>query len=474
MRALLISTNQSLSPVPVMPTGACLVAEAAERNGHEVSLLDLMFRRDPTRAVADALRRADYGVIGLSIRNIDNIDMQNTEFYIRDLIPLVSTIRRYSRARLVLGGAALSVMPREIMHALSIDCAVVGEGETAFPALLSALERNEGWEDCPGVASLGRAGFRKNRQARSMNQCAVPSYGRWLNLRPYRSLLAAAGLQTKLGCGFRCIYCTYRSIEGETYRLFDPGGVAESAGQLAVTGVRDIEFVDNVFNHPLDHAVEVCEALIRSGVRARFQSVELNPSSFDDCLVAAMERAGFVGMGITVESASDRVLHRLHKGFTAWDVYRCAEIVRRHDLPCIWIFMLGGPGETRETVRETLAFAEQQIVYGRDAAFFGIGVRIYPGTELESIARKEGVLSVQAQEMLVPFFYVAPGLDVSWIRQQVRQTLNRNMNFMSIDSFSHPLLPAVSKLAFCAGVRPPLWRYAARIRRTLRMIGVEA
>jgi radical SAM superfamily enzyme YgiQ (UPF0313 family) len=139
--------------------------------------------------------------------------------------------------------------------------------------------------------------------------------------------------------------------------------------RFAAAGLRDIEFVDSVFNTPLGHAMEVCAAL--GGVRhkARLQCLELNPRDFDDALVTAMERAGFVGMGITLESASDPVLQGLRKGFTGREVHLAAEVVRRHQIPCAWIFLLGGPGETEETVLETLHFAEKYI-RPMDVAFF--------------------------------------------------------------------------------------------------------
>ena len=93
----------------------------------------------------------------------------------------------------------------------------------------------------------------------------------------------------------------------------DPEGVIDTIQHLAAAGLHDIEFVDNVFNSPYDHALTICEGLARSQSGARLQSLELNPLFIDDTLLTAMERAGFVGIGITVESASDIVLDKLKK-----------------------------------------------------------------------------------------------------------------------------------------------------------------
>jgi radical SAM superfamily enzyme YgiQ (UPF0313 family) len=185
-----------------------------------------------------------------------------------------------------------------------------------------------------------------------------------------------------------------------------------------------------------------------------------------------MERAGFTGMGMTVESASDRVLTGLRKGFTSGHVHRATEIVGRHRLPCVWIFLLGGPGETRDTVRETLRFAETRVP-GRDVVFFNIGIRIYPGTELESIARGQGLLVKRAGEMLSPIFYVAPDVDADWMLSEVRKSMSRHMHFINTDSIGFRHLPLIHRALYRAGVRPPLWRYTRYIRGGLRMMGMD-
>ena len=157
------------------------------------------------------------------------------------------------------------------------------------------------------------------------------------------------------------MYCTYRKIEGHDYRLCDPLIVVDTIKSLAAKGLRDIEFVDNVFNSPYDHALAICEGLARVQPDVRLQSLESNPLFIDDLLLTAMERAGFVGIGITVESASDVVLNGLQRVYVEHVRKAKPRLFRHHALPCLWIFMLGRPGETKETIQETLRFADQCI-----------------------------------------------------------------------------------------------------------------
>jgi radical SAM superfamily enzyme YgiQ (UPF0313 family) len=474
MNILLISTNRNALPMPVMPVGACMVAESAERAGHTVRLLDLMFAKDPLSSVKSAVMDWKPDVVGLSVRNIDNNDMKEPVYFLKDLHSLVNVIRERTGAPIVLGGAALGVMPEEILRLGNISCGVMGDGDSVFPILLERISKNMQVSDIPGIALIEQGRFRKNICSTSVlsDTCQVPDYRRWVNIHAYRAQMATAPIRTKTGCQFQCVYCVYRQIEGSTYRLKETGSVADAVARLASTGLQDIEFVDSVFNAPVEHAVNMCEALTRIGHKARLQSMDLNPLYVDDSLVTVMEQAGFVGMGITVESASDPVLQGLRKGYSSRDVHRAAEVVRRHRIPCVWIFLLGGPGETEKTINETLRFAEKHI-RSQDVAFFNIGIRIYPGTELETVARNQGVLSIPSDQMLLPVFYLSPHVDARAMEQAVKRTMRNQMNIINTGSIGMSFLPTIHRVGYRMGLRPPLWKHTRIIRRGLRLVGMD-
>jgi radical SAM superfamily enzyme YgiQ (UPF0313 family) len=474
MNILLISTNRNTLPMPVMPIGACIVAQAAERAGHDVHLLDLMFSADALAAIESALTSLAPDLVAISLRNIDNNAMRGTVFLLDGLPEIVQAIRSRTGVPIILGGAALGVMPEQILRLVKVTCALVGDGEIVFPLILERIAAGEKFNDLPGVAWIEEGRFQKNPPAgdRFSPICAAPDYRRWLDIPAYLSQLATVPIQTRTGCRFQCVYCTYPGIEGRGCRLKEPASVADAVARLAANGLKDIEIVDSVFNAPHQHALEVCEALAKVRHGARLQCLELNPHDFDDQLVTAMERAGFVGMGITLESASDPVLEGLRKGFTSAQVYQAAEVVARHRIPCVWIFLFGGPGETEQTVRETLAFATTRIRPG-DVAFFNTGLRIYPGTELESIARSQGLLSLSPGEMLNPVFYVSPEVNASWIELELKRAMCSRMNLISMDTLGLPFLPTINRIGSRLGLRPPLWRYTRFLRRGLRLAGMD-
>ncbi|MCF6148810.1 MAG: radical SAM protein [Candidatus Kuenenia sp.] len=472
MNILLIVTNRYRGPTPVIPLGACMIADSTVRAGHHVHVLDLLFVRNPLRALCTTLDKIQPEVIGLSVRNIDNNDMQYPVAFYKDLKPLIDTIRTKTQATILLGGAAVGVMPEQLLNYTGADWVITGNGEVIFPEVLDVLSKNEEPTHVPGIAWRDNTGFKVNTLQENnfaLND-VIPDFYRWINVPAYLSRFSTIPVQTKLGCHFQCVYCTYRRLEGNTYQLCDPEHVANAIIKLIKSGMSDIEFVDNVFNSPYEHALEICEAIAKTGANARFQTVELNPLFINDELLLTMERAGFVGIGITVESAANPVLERLKKGFTSYDIFKASEIVRKHKIPCLWIFMFGGPGETEETVLETLHFAKKQI-RPEDVALFMIGIRIYPGTEIENIARSEGVLTVSPHNMLEPVFYFSPAIQLEWLLKTIRSAMSAHMNFMTPKAIGLPFLPAINRMGYWLGIKPPLWKNTRLIRRCLRYLG---
>lgn len=473
-KILIINTNRNHFPLPVIPIGACMTAQAAEEAGYQVNLLDLTFDKDPLRRVYEQVSAFEPHFVGLSIRNIDNHNIQDPYSFAAELKAIMQIITTESPAPVIIGGAAVCIMPEELLKLTGAEWAVTGDGETIFPVLIRKLSNDENPKEVPGVAWLEEGRLQGSPPAVPFQKgCWSPDYPRWIETKEYLQRLASIPLQTKLGCHFQCVYCTYRKIDGGPYCLSDPAQVASVVQSLERQGFRDIEFVDNVFNYPYGHALAVCEAIAGQRGRARLHTVELSPLELDTALLKEMKRAGFSGIGVTAESASEAVLEGLGKGFGPGDVCQAAEAVRRSDIPCLWIFMLGGPGETKQTVAETLKFARQEIRKA-DVAFFGVGVRIYPGTRLEAIARSQGLLDKSRSAMLEPVFYLCPEVGLDWITKELRKAMDHNMNFIGHESLGFPLLPAIERWAYRIGLRPPLWRHTRPIRRGLRILGMEA
>ena len=158
MNVLIIAANRNRHPAPVIPYGACMVAEATAAAGHQVRFLDLMFQPDPKAALAAPYKKTPE-VIGLSVRNLDNNDMQAPVEFVTALTEITRTVQQLSTAPLILGGPAVGVMPESLLRRTRAACAVLGDGETVFPALLRALNNGGGFEGVPRLAWLDQGHY---------------------------------------------------------------------------------------------------------------------------------------------------------------------------------------------------------------------------------------------------------------------------------------------------------------------------
>ncbi|MGH9418376.1 MAG: B12-binding domain-containing radical SAM protein, partial [Thermoanaerobaculia bacterium] len=285
--------------------------------------------------------------------------------------------------------------------------------------------------------------------------------------RRYERHGATIPIQTKRGCVYKCVYCTYRNVEGWGYRTRDPECVANEIEELyRKAGVRNFDFVDSTFNSPPGHALQVCQAITRRKLRIHLDTTNFTPAAASTELLSAMRAAGFRTLGITAESASDAVLARLEKGFSAAKVREVAERVEQAGIRTLWIFLAGGPGETEQTLEETLEFAEWRLRRG-DAVYLTVGLRIYPGTTLHKIAIAEGIVP-EASTLLDPTFYFSPDLRFDFAVERLTRFAAVHPRFMfSADSRSI-ILPYLTRVAAILRLPRPHWQYMGLFQRISR------
>ena len=469
-RVLLVSTNRERAPFPVVPNGMACVAAALAGAGHDVRVADLMFARDPIRAAERAARDHRPDVIGVSVRNIDNSDTIALRHYTPEAAATLAALRGAAPgAKVVAGGAAFGVAPKGLFDALGVDYAVAGDGERATVRLVNDLAAGREPGEIAGLVRMrdGEVVFAPPGEEADLDALPQPRLHHWFDLARYERIGATVPIQTKRGCVYKCVYCTYRNVEGWGYRLRDPGLVADEIAELRAHGVNHFDFVDSTFNSPPPHARDVCEAIARRSPGVTLETTNFTPAAAFPDLLALMKRAGFTALGITAESASDAVLERMQKGFTAETVRVAAERVARAGIRSLWIFLVGGPGETMQTLEETLRFAAERLRRG-DAVYTTVGLRVYPGTTLHNIAVSEGTLAA-ADSLLDPTFYFSPQLSLDDAVARLRRFAADHPRFMfSADSRSM-ILPWLTRAASVLRLPRPHWRYMGLFQRITRM-----
>ena len=164
------------------------------------------------------------------------------------------------------------------------------------------------------------------------------------------------GVETKRGCPRSCSYCADPLAKGRTHRLREPSEVAREVASLADRGWDVLHLCDAEFNLPPEHALAVCDALIerRLGERVRWYAY-LAVVPFSDELAGRMRRAGCVGINFTSDSTHPAMLSVYRQPHRREDVALAVARCRAQGITVMLDLLLGGPGETPETVAESIA-----------------------------------------------------------------------------------------------------------------------
>jgi lipid biosynthesis B12-binding/radical SAM protein len=402
MRVLLISANAASTPYSVYPLGMSMVAASLSGAGHEVHQCDLIQSDMSMEAIADAVRRCVPEMIGISIRNIDNVNLLNEKRYIDVVSKLVQRIREETEVPVILGGSGFSIMPEAILRETKADYGIVGEGEASMLEFVENAARGVFPEErCIRAPAVLRGG-----------EIPRPRYDERL-LEFYLKSGNIAAVQTKRGCTHSCVYCSYPVLEGSAIRCRDPMAVVDEIEDLAGRhGAGHVFFTDSVFNDDEGHYLAVIGEMKRRGVAIPWTAF-FKPEGLDDESVKLMKETGLSSAEIGADAATDTTLRKLGKAFRFEDIVDCNDLFRRHEIGTAHFYMFGTPGETRETVLEGI----ENIKGLRNAvSFIYMGVRILPGTPLARIAKREGLLSDE-HDLLEPVYYIAPGLDREWLER---------------------------------------------------------
>jgi radical SAM superfamily enzyme YgiQ (UPF0313 family) len=449
MKILLVSTNTLQQPYPPYPLGLDYVMDAISPP-HQVSCIDMNEVKE-SEVLAAVLADLRPDVIGISIRNIDNTDDTRTEAFVGKISALINTIRRHAQGVIVLGGSGFTILPGEFMARLDADFGIIGEGER-FPLLLQALERQESVSGLPGVVTgKGPVVFPEPLPA-SFRRGVIPDHS-------YRSYYLKRGgmlnLQTKRGCPFHCIYCTYPHIEGSRLRFAEPADVGQTARMLQEAGAKYLYITDSTFNSDYEHSLDVALAFKKAGLSIPWGGF-FTPTAPPPDYYRILADAGLTHVEFGTESLADPTLIAYGKPFLTEDVFTSHRLAGAAGLHVAHYLMVGGPGENQDTLEETLSQAER---LDKTVFFVFAGVRIYPHTVLHTLALQTGQIKDGA-DLMEPTFYWSPALQRETVLNRMKDHAANRENWV-VGSGPPGMHRMMSRL-YARGNTGPLWELLIR------------
>ena len=402
MKVLLVSANVTRSPYPVYPLGMSQVAAALHHAGHQVRQIDLLQKGLNLDVVGQEAQSFAPGLIGISVRNIDNVNLLDEQRYINGVGELVRQVRQTTGAKILLGGAGFSLMPERILEETGGDYGIVGEGDIAAVGFVKDVKRGV-WPASRLIRAVERV--ESGRIGSALYDEEILAF--------YRCHGNIVPVQTKRGCSCRCAYCTYPILEGSNLRLRDPKAVVDDIEFLARgQGSRYLYFVDSVFNDDEGAYLEVVAEMERRSLSVPWTGL-FRPGGMTDALIERMKKTGFVAAEVGADAACDATLRGLGKSFTFRDVQESHKLFIRHGIVTSYFFMFGGPGETPETVLQGI----RNIGGLHDSvAVISMGIRILPGTLLARRAIAEGLIA-PTNDLFEPVYYLSPTVDRGWLER---------------------------------------------------------
>ena len=382
MRVLLINPFYPISETPSPPLGLAYLGAALEQAGVQVKILDYVvypYRRDALESVLKEFKPHLAGATAVTM----------TFDHAREVLKNVKTIA--SHVLTVMGGPHVTFCARQTLETFpELDVVVRGEGEKTFVDLINAVAGAHHLDTVNGITY--RIGSQINTTAKRkliQNLDSLPIPARHLlPLGRYRTLGLPISMTTSRGCPYKCIFCVGRKMVGAKVRYHSADRVAAELQYLANLKFHQINIADDLFTANQNHCFAVCEEILK-------RNLEINWTSFarvdtiSEKLLSRMKAAGCTAVSFGIESANPAILNTIKKGITVPQIRNAVRMCRRVGISPYASFILGLPGETPETIKETAAFAanlqQEGLAYG-----FHI-LAPFPGTEVREQSDRLGI-----------------------------------------------------------------------------------
>jgi len=417
MKLLFISANRLRRIMPPVPLGLASVIGQVDDSRHEISVLDLMFSVDPVADLKRTLAEYSPDLTAISVRNLDNQCSIKTEYLLPEVKDLLAHCRENSDAPIVIGGPAVTVTPAAVFDYLEPDFAIAGEGELAFPELLRRIETGGDYSSVPGLTWRTADGVRVNPTAHVPELDALrPPRRELFDNQRYLAEGGIGNILIKQGCPFRCLYCDSPHTLGPRWRKRAPELVADELESIERhSGVSIVFFTDALFNHPVAYAEQVCRAIVNRKLGLKWVA-GVHPAFLTRDLLELMHEAGCRMISLGCDTASAKMLEVMRKDFTKEHLNAALDMLEDMDMKYLLSLLVGGPGENRETVEESVAFLAD-----RKPAMLNlcIGIRLMPHTPLTEIAIREGVIAAD-DPLMEPRFYVSSGVE-GWVEDYLTE-----------------------------------------------------
>jgi len=370
--------NLSYPPLALLSIAQFLLANSE----HEVKILDAQLDDLEYPELERRIREWAPDVVGVTAFTVQLVDVHKT----------IQAARAAGVSRVVVGGPHVNDFPQECRNLPGVDAVVKGEGQQPMLQLVEAWGRGEVAKGIPGVMAHPDDPVPQEDVYFSNNLDDYPILDRTLiEYERYYDVMGKGGIFTTMvtsrGCPYRCTFC---NTPRHRYRVTTPGRACDEIEACLKLGIREIYFVDDTFNITNQRVIELCDEILRRGLRFNW-TVRFRVKGVDRPLLEKMKAAGCQRIQFGVEQGTEEGLLRLKKDVTSLEIEHAFQLCREVGIHTVAYFMIGTPTErSREDVVETINYS---IRLNPDFVMYNI-LTPFPGTTLYDEGLRDGVLDI--------------------------------------------------------------------------------
>jgi len=402
------------------PLGLAYIAAVLEQADFEVQIIDCpgmtSERTFGWNEICEALERSLPDIVGITTTTPTLISAIELAKKSKELFPKVP---------IILGGHGTFTIEEEILARVKeIDAITCGEGEETIVELLRTYKNGSSLSNVKGIAFKDEKEMIKTPpRAFIQNLDAIPFPAR--HLLPMRSYISPLGsekrrgttLITSRGCPFSCVFCASSMFWGHKFRARSAVNVVTEMGHLyseySKYGLNSFYFGDDNFTADKERVLRICDLIIERGLDHLGWSCQARIDCADEELFQKMYEAGCFELEFGVESGNEEILRQIRKGITTDMVRNAVRMAKNVGLKVHGSFIIGLPGDTPETIEETIKFSEEVEF---DSTGFAPAL-VYPSTEL------------------------AKSKNIDWLTFVVEEELANPVTFLGFHHYFHPCVP---------------------------------
>ena len=382
MKVLLINPFYPISETPSPPLGLAYLAAVLEQAGVQVKILDYVvygYRKDELQSVLKDFRPRIAGTTAVTMT------FDHAKEVLKDIKAIDPDILT------VMGGPHVSFCAQQTLQTFpELDVVVLGEGEETLVDLTRTIEEAQNLDTVRGIAyrmgSKIKTTVRRNF-IENLDLLPLPARHR-LALGRYRTLGMPISMTTSRGCPYKCIFCVGRKMVGAKVRYHSAQRVVTELEYLANLNFHQINIADDLFTANQKRCLAVCEEILKKKLHINWTSFA-RVDTVSEALLAKMKAAGCTAVSFGIESANPDILKTVKKGITLQQVLSAVRMCRRAGIAPYASFILGLPGETQATIKETTDFALELQQEGLASGFHILAP--FPGTEVREKSKELGL-----------------------------------------------------------------------------------